>query len=194
MALARFALVCFERGDEASATDAIELMETGYQGRSAMPSLIATWDIVRPVVGAAESSRKSLEYPVKDLPFLRIDRLRFHLQLAALLGERERFSELAEQAHAKASPLCAPWLACLADWGEAMFMARDGDSHEAAGRALDAMARLDRLGQRYRAARLLVDLVPLLEAKEAHRVAEDVVPRLEEMGAATSAAQASSFA
>jgi hypothetical protein len=56
------------------------------------------------------------------------------------------------------------------------------------------MARLDGLGQRYRAARLLVDLLPLLETKEAHRVAEDVVPRLEEMGADTSAAQASSFA
>jgi hypothetical protein len=55
------------------------------------------------------------------------------------------------------------------------------------------MGRLDRMGQRYRAARLLVDLLSLFDDKEARRVAEDVVPRLEEMGADTSAAHASSF-
>ncbi|MGH2818400.1 MAG: adenylate/guanylate cyclase domain-containing protein [Actinomycetota bacterium] len=194
MALARLAVACFEREDKAGTVEAIELMETGYRGRSGGPSLILTWDTVRPIVGAEESRRKVLAYRPQDWPFLRLDRLRSDLQVTAVLDERERFSELAGQAHAKAGPMCAPWLTCIADWGDAMFMARDARYHDAAERALDAMARLDRLGQRYRAARLLVDLLPLLDAKEAHRVAEDVVPRLEEMGAGASAAQASSFA
>jgi hypothetical protein len=119
--------------------------------------------------------------------------LRFDLQVTAVLDERERFSELAEQAHAKAGPLCAPWLRCIAEWGEATFMARDGRSSDAAERALNAMARFDRLGQRYRAARLLVDLLPLLDPEDAHRVAEEVTRRLEAMGAGTSAAEASIF-
>jgi hypothetical protein len=193
MALGRLAVACFEREDKAGAAEALELMETGYRGRSGLPSLIATLDTVRPIMGAEESRRKMLAYRPRDLPFLRLHRLRFDLQVTAVMDERENFSVLAEQAHAKAGPLCAPWLACIADWGDAMFMAREGRSGEAADRALGATARLDGIGQRYRAARLLVDLLPLLDPEDAHRVAKDVVPRLEEMGARTSAAQASSF-
>jgi hypothetical protein len=194
MALGRLAVACFEREDKAGTAEAIELMESGYRARSGLPSLIATWDTVRPIVGAEESRRKMLEYRPRDLPFLRLDRLRFDLQVTAVLDERERFSELAEQAHAKAGPLCAPWLRCIAEWGEATFIARDERSSEAAERALNAMSRLDRLGQRYKAARLLVDLLPLLDPEDAHRVAVDVIPRLEEMGAGAGAAEASSFA
>jgi len=193
MALGRLAVACFEREDEAGATEALELMETGYRGRSGLPSLIATCDTVRPIMGAEESRRKMLEFRPRDLPFLRLDRLIFDLQVTAVLDEREDFSELAELAHAREDPLCAPWLGCIADWGEAMFLAREGRSSEAAGRGLDAAARLDRLGRRYRSARLLVDLLSVLDENEAHRVAEHVVPSLKAMGAHASAAEASVF-
>jgi predicted ATPase len=193
MALGRLAVACFEREDEAGTNEALKLMETGYRGRSGLPSLIATCDTVRPIVGAEESRRKMLEFRPRDLPFLRLDRLIFDLQVTAVLDERDGFFALAEQAHAKEDPLCAPWLGCVADWGEAMFLAREGRFPDAATKALDAAARLDRLGQRYRAARLLVDLLPLLDAGDAHRVAENVVPRLKAMGARASAGQAARF-
>jgi class 3 adenylate cyclase/predicted ATPase len=194
MALGRLAVACFEREDEAGTTEALELMETGYRGRSGLPSLIATCDTVRPIMGAEESKRKMLEFRPRDLPFLRLDRLIFDLQVTAVLDEREDFSELAELAHAREGPLCAPWLGCITDWGEAMFLAREGRFSEAASRGLDAAARLDRLGRRYRSARLLVDLLSVLDEKETHRVAEHVVPRLKAMGAHASAAEASRFA
>jgi hypothetical protein len=193
MALGRLAVTCFEREDESGAAEAVELMETGYRGRSGLPSLIATLDTVRPIMGAEESRRKMLAYRPRDLPFLRLDRLRFDLQVTAVLDEREHFSALAEQAHAKAGPLCAPWIGCIADWGRAMFMARDGHSSESVDRAMDATARLDGLGQRYRAARLLVDLLPLLDPEDARKVADTVVPRLKAMGAAASARLAARF-
>jgi class 3 adenylate cyclase/tetratricopeptide (TPR) repeat protein len=193
MALGRLAVTCFEREDKAGAADALELMETGYRGRSGLPSLIATLDTVRPIMGAEESRRKMLAYRPRDLPFLRLDRLRFDLQVTAVLDEREDFSKLAGQARAKESALCAPWLGCIADWGEAMFLAREGRFSDAASMALDATARLDEMGQRYRAARLLVDLLSLLDGKEAPRVAEHVVPRLKAMGAAASARLAAHY-
>jgi hypothetical protein len=148
---------------------------------------------VRPIVGAEESRRKLLEFRPRDLVFLRLDRLAFDLQVTAVLDESEDFSKLVEEAHAKADSLCAPWVACIADWGEAMFLAREGRSSDAARRGLDAAARLERIGRRYRAARLLVDLLPLLGVEDAREVAGDVVPRLRTMGARASAAQASAF-
>jgi hypothetical protein len=70
-----------------------------------------------------------------------------------------------------------------------MRLAATGHSEEALAKASAASAALDSAGERYRAARLLTHLLPLLELDVATRIAGDVAARLESMGALASAAE-----
>jgi hypothetical protein len=56
-----------------------------------------------------------------------------------------------------------------------------------------ALAPLEAFGDRYAAARLMVDLMPFLQEEDVASSAANVVPRLEAMGASTSAAGARRF-
>jgi len=56
--------------------------------------------------------------------------------------------------------------------------------------ATGAVSSLDAYGERYTAARLMVDLLPLIERDVARAAAQDVGDRLEGMGALASAAEA----
>jgi hypothetical protein len=94
------------------------------------------------------------------------------------------------EARALSRSACAPSLDWLADWGEAVHLATSGAPAEAMTRATGAMLSLDAYGERYTAARLMVDLLPLLERDVARAAAQDVADRLERMGALASAAEA----
>jgi hypothetical protein len=56
------------------------------------------------------------------------------------------------------------------------------------------MAALEEYGERYTAGRLLVDLVPFLDASSAHELAEDLIPRLDAMGSLASATEVREWA
>jgi hypothetical protein len=119
----------------------------------------------------------------------RVHRTRLGLQLCALAGDWEGLAQVQEEARELARTACAPSLALIADWSEAMRLAATGHSEEALAKASAASAALDSAGERYRAARLLTHLLPLLELDVATRIAGDVAARLESMGALASAAE-----
>jgi hypothetical protein len=117
-------------------------------------------------------------------------RLRVELQLSALERDWERLQELASEARSLATSACAPYLEWIADWGQAVELAERGETRDGSARARAAASALEAYGDRYLAARLLVDVLPSLDPDEAKQIAEDVIRRLEAMGARSSAAQA----
>jgi hypothetical protein len=117
-------------------------------------------------------------------------RLRLDLQLAALGGEPARRDRLVVQARRLADTAGAPFLVSIADWADAVGLARAGAAAEALATARTACAALEGYGEPYTAARLLVDLLPLLDAELAGEAADEVAERLDAMGALASAAQA----
>jgi len=58
---------------------------------------------------------------------------------------------------------------------------------------LAAVAELESYGERYLAARLLVDLLPALDPEKAKGIAADAAIRLDAMGASNSAAEARTY-
>jgi hypothetical protein len=88
------------------------------------------------------------------------------------------------------SSACAPYLEWIADWGQAVELAERGGTSDAIANARAAVSALEAYGERYLAARLLVDLLPFLEGGAANGLAHDAIQRLEAMGAKGSAAEA----
>jgi hypothetical protein len=82
---------------------------------------------------------------------------------------------------------CAPTLGWNADWADAVAHAGAGDGPGAVTRATRAADALTAYGEPYLADRLLVDLLPFLDADMRGPLARDVGERLEAMGAAASA-------
>jgi hypothetical protein len=117
-------------------------------------------------------------------------RLRLELQLGALERDWEQLHGFAEKARALAGSACAPHLEWIADWGKAVELADHGQIRESIAKARTVASALEAYGERYLAARLLVDLLPFLEAGAASELAADAIPRLEAMGAAGSTAEA----
>jgi hypothetical protein len=85
---------------------------------------------------------------------------------------------------------CAPPLACIASWAEAVALTRVGRSAEALAKARRAASRLEKAGEPYTGARLLTDLLPRLEPAVADEASADLAGRLEGMGAHASASEA----
>ena len=79
-------------------------------------------------------------------------------------------------------------LGWIADWAAAMRLAGTGRSAEAVDAARTAADAVDGFGERYTAARLLADLVPLLAPEHGGPLAEQATERLESMGARATAA------
>jgi hypothetical protein len=148
-------------------------------------------ELLRPVVGI-ESTRAVLE----SLPPREHNRASLMLYLRALLPvlalpdehDRTLDARIAE-ARALARSACAPALRLIADWAQAAAsrMTDPGGSLE---RAAAAAAALERYGERYTAARLLAELLPLVEGAAASALAEETAVRLTAMGARASAALA----
>ena len=150
-------------------------------------------DVIRPIVGREDAAeRLEKAGSPKDLES-GVWRLWAALSVHALGGDPATWEPLAAEARELGRSACAPFLGWIADWGEAVLLARGGRSPEAVQVAKAALSPLEAFGDRYAAARLMVDLIPFLQEQDVASSAADVVPRLEAMGASTSAAEALRF-
>jgi len=189
IALAGQALSASEAHDTGAAKRALQVYDTAAVSGTGIHAH-RTIEILRPLIGADEARRRVEQLDVGESVQGEVYRLRVELQLSALEREWERLQELADRARTLAPSACAPYLVWIADWGEAVEFAERGQTHDAIARARAAASALEAYGERYLAARLLVDLLPVLDAREAKQVAEDAIRRLEAMGARESAAEA----
>ncbi len=199
-ALAGRALALFEVKDRAGARATVDLLDRAAPGeRTMIPwRLYRAAEALRPVTGLRAARERLMRIEGLDPAqskepaaiswqlTSRILRLRAELPVRALGGEWDRFRDLAVEARNVSEPACAPYLDWIVGWGEAVQAAWDGRSGDARVKASAATASLEAYGERYTAARLLVDLLPLLAAVDAGRLARDLVPRLEDMGAGAS--------
>jgi hypothetical protein len=110
----------------------------------------------------------------------------------ALADERDRLDELIADARALAGPACAPSLGWMAEWAEAVKLARSGAAAESFTKASRATSELEANAERYTAWRLMSDLLPLLRGQLAASAAAEIADRLDAMGARASAAEARS--
>jgi hypothetical protein len=142
-------------------------------------------EILRPAIGI-EATRRRLVTPGGPRHTLGdVLRLRTELPVYALGGDWERLDRLLAEARAIARPACAPALACVADWADAVRLAAADRGEEALALGEAAAARLAAHGERYTAARLLADLLPLVGAPAV--VVARVAGELRGMGAHASA-------
>jgi class 3 adenylate cyclase len=193
-ALAGSALAAFEAGERSRATSALEVFDAVKEGALLPGYGYQTIETLQPVVGHENALQRLDEQPPPPATSSRIYRLRAELPLRALAGDWKRYAEASAAARELARTACAPSLEWIADWGEAVHLASAGRSEEAVAKATAALAALDAYGERYRAARLLVDLLPALDAASATELAGPAALRLEEMGALASAAHARELA
>jgi class 3 adenylate cyclase/tetratricopeptide (TPR) repeat protein len=193
-ALAAYALALFESGDGAAATRAVGLLDQTEVSVQPVPyAHYRVIDVIRPIVGREDAAeRLEKAGSPKDLES-GVWRLRAALSIHALGGDPATWEPLAAEARELGRSACAPFLGWIADWGDAVLLARRGRSRDAVQVAKDALSPLEAFGDRYAAARLMVDLMPFLQEQDVASSAADVVPRLEDMGASTSAAEALRF-
>jgi hypothetical protein len=171
---------------------AFELLVKAAPRRRAAAYLYRAAEALRPFIGL-DQTRSLIERVEHLAPLDAADetsKLRLELQLAALGSGREGHQPLLTQVRAVAQRACAPFLAWIADWAEAVAMAQAGAPAEAAARARAATAALAAYGEPYTAARLLADLLPFLGEGSQRGLAEEIAERLERMGALASAEEA----
>jgi hypothetical protein len=137
-------------------------------------------EILRPAIGPDATRRRLGTVPGPRHTLGDVLRLRTELPVYALAGDWQRLEPLVAQARRLAGPACAPALACIADWADAVRT-----ESLVAGQA--ATERLAALGERYTAARLMADLLPLVDAPRA--LVEEVAGEHAGMGAHASAAE-----
>ena len=192
VALAGHVLSLFETDDRPATARALALLDRLIpvpRAADRMHSRVIVAELLRPVIGLA-AARELLD-PVEglwDLGWV-VLRLRAELPVLVLSSEWESLDVRIDEARAVAARAGAPALALIADWAEAALISRRGDPAGLA-RARAAAENLDMYGERYTAARLLADLIGVLDAQERTDLADEVVARLEQMGAIGSAAQA----
>jgi hypothetical protein len=192
-ALAGQALAFYELEGQAAGAQVLK----AYDATKALSERVTVrnLEILRPLRGLEETHRHFGEFKDSHSDgVVNIHRLRTGLQVFALAGDWSEFDRLAAEARALAPTVCAPALAWIADWGESVRLATAGRPEEACAKARAAADSLEAFGERYTAARLLVDLLPLLDGDPAHRLAGDTARRLEAMGALTSTAAAREWA
>ncbi|HEV2812407.1 MAG TPA: AAA family ATPase, partial [Solirubrobacteraceae bacterium] len=186
LALAGRALWLHESGDAAAAARPAGLVGGGPPSVRPSPDPYFCVELLRPVLGVlATRERLAALPPARDVTEA-VHRLRAELQLHAVARDWDAVERLAAAARATAATACAPVLGSIAEWAGAMRLAAEGRAPEAAAAAAVATDALDAFGERYTAARLRADLVPLLDDAA---FAEETAARLERMGARTSAAQ-----
>ena len=195
-ALAGQALCAFECGDDEDARRAFEVFDAASIPRATLypPQTI---EILRPLTGVDDARRRlgRLAPESDGRPDVQrlIQRLRVELQLSALARDWGALEAHAERVRSLSRSACAPYLEWIADWALAAQLADRGDTGRASATALAATAALESYGERYLAARLLVDLLPALDPDAAKGIAADAAQRLEAMGARRSAEEALAY-
>jgi class 3 adenylate cyclase len=190
VALAGHAVSLYEAQNGMAAATAVELLDSASQGAEGPTLLYRAAEIVRPLADL-ESTRARLERIAGSPDTVpRIYELRATLQLCALVDDRDRLDDLIAEARALAGPACAPSLGWIADWAEAVQLARSGATAESLTKATRATSELEANAERYTAARLLTDLLPFLEGQLAASTAAGIADKLDAMGAHASAAEA----
>jgi class 3 adenylate cyclase len=190
MALAGHAVSLYESENGAAAAAAVDLLDSASQGAEGPALLYRAAEIIRPLTDL-ESTRSRLERIAGSPDAVpRIYELRAALQLCALVDDRHRLDELIAEARALAGPACAPSLGWIADWAEAVKLARSGATAESLTKATHAASELEANAERYTAARLMTDLLPVLEGQLPAGTAAGIADRLDTMGAHASAAEA----
>jgi class 3 adenylate cyclase len=193
--LAGYAVALFESNDRSAAERAIELLDQTEVSLQPVPhALYRVSDVIRPIVGLERTAQRLEKAGTPKDVESHVWQLRASLSVYALTGDPS-WVPLAEEARLLARSACAPYLEWIADWGDAVFLARGGHSLalEALAGASAAVSSLEAYGERYTAARLLVDLLPFLGAPVASSLAGDLLGRLEAMSAFASAAEARRF-
>jgi hypothetical protein len=190
VALAGHAVSVYEAENGVAAAAAVELLDSASQGAEGPTMLYRAAEIVRPLTDL-ESTRSRLERIAGSPDAVpRIHELRAALQLYALLDDRDRLDELIAEARALAGPACAPSLGWIADWAEAVKLARSGATDESFTKATRAASALEANAERYTAGRLMTDLLPLLDGQRLAGAAAEIADRLDAMGARATAAEA----
>jgi hypothetical protein len=190
MALAGHAVSLYEAQNGEAAAVAVELLDSASQGAEGPTMLYRAAEIVRPLTDL-ESTRSRLERIAGSPDVVpRIYELRAALQLCALADDRDRLHELIAEARALAGPACAPSLGWIAEWAEAVELARSSAAAASFSRASRATGELEANAERYTAGRLMTDLLPLLQGQLPASTAAGVADRLDAMGASASAAEA----
>lgn len=180
LALAGHAVVRFETLDTAAGDRAAAGVEAVGLHRSDSSFRYRGIEVLRPFVGL-ERTRARIDYgePVRGLVD-GVHDLRARLQLI-VLEDGEAIEPVIAKAREVARDACAPPLRWIADWAEAMA-ARSLPGAVAAADALDAY------GERYTAARLMVDALVRMPDAE---LAAATAAKLRAMGALASAAELS---
>jgi class 3 adenylate cyclase/DNA-binding SARP family transcriptional activator len=195
-ALAGQAISAYEVGDAGAARRTLEVYDTAVIS-GAGTRVFQTIEMLRPLIGAREVRRRVDQVELADAVRASVQaevyRLRVELQLNALERQWARLHELADRARALAASACAPYLDWIADWSQGVELADRGQIRESIAKARTAASAPEAYGERYLAARLLVDLLPRLDSGAASELAEHTIQRLEAMGAAGSAAEAYSW-
>src|SRR5438034_515497 len=192
--LAGYALALFESGDQAAAEVAVELLDQTEVSLQPVPEAhYRVIEAIRPIVGLERAAQRLEQSGAPKDVGSRVWQLRAALILHALGGDSAYWEPLAGEARALGRSACAPYLEWIAEWGAAVMLARNGRPTEALARAGKPLSSLYAYGDRYAATRLMVDLLPFLDQADAASAAREVVPRLEEMDALASAAEARRF-
>ena len=179
LALAGHALARFEALDTAAGERTAAGVEAVGLHRSDSSFRFRGIEVLRPFVGL-ERTRARLDHGEAGRGLVDgVHELRARLQLVAL--EEGEVGPLGAKARRVAREACAPPLAWIADWADAL----SAGSLEGVVAATDALAEY---GERYTAARLLVDALTRLPDAA---VAEATAARLRAMGALASAAELS---
>jgi class 3 adenylate cyclase len=190
IALAGQALAAHEQKGRAAGAQVLEVYDATKPLTESFEQL-HTIEILRPLLGLEETRVRfeSAKVHRADTVHARIYRLRLALQVSALAGAWSEFELLAAEARELAQTACAPALAWIAEWGEAVRLATASRSEEARAKAMAAAASLESFGERYTAARLLADFAQVLDGDAEAELVEDAARRLEAVGALTSAAE-----
>jgi DNA-binding SARP family transcriptional activator/class 3 adenylate cyclase len=190
LSLAGRALALYECGDRDAAYEALDLL-AGPPPLGLVPLRCLAIDFVRPLVGLERTqhmaaSLESCTGTVMD----RLYALRLSLQLSALAGDWATVDRLVAEAKQLAPRACAPAVAWIADWADAVRLAAAGSGNKAVGQARRAARGLQRYGEPYTAGRLLVDMLPFLDRGLRAKLAEAAAKRLNALGACASASEA----
>ena len=179
LALAGHAVARFEALDTAAGERAAAGVEAVGLHRSDSSFRFRGIEVLRPFVGL-ERTRARLDYGEEVRGLVDgVHELRARVQLVVLEGGD--VEPIAAKARRVAREACAPPLRWIADWADAL----SAGSLEGVVAATDA---LDAYGERYTAARLMVDALILIPDPA---IAEATAARLRAMGALASAAELS---
>jgi class 3 adenylate cyclase/tetratricopeptide (TPR) repeat protein len=192
--LAGYALALFESGDREAAQRSVEVLDQTEVSLQPVPDAhYRVIEVIRPIVGLERAAQRLEQSGAPKDVGSRVWQLRAALIMHALGGDTASWEALAAEAQALGASACAPYLGWIAEWGDAVLLARNGRPTEALARASEPLSSLDAYGDRYAATRLMVDLLPFLDKADAASAADEILPRLEEMGALASSAEARRF-